>query len=99
MLGLEKSDSGRRDKGEEVESEGEKYNKHWKCGDQIKEMNSEDHSGDLMHTFSPITLDLTWVYTHQPASFNSPSAPVPRLINISLGSSLLKSHQQCSSSH
>lgn len=57
MLGLEKSDLGRRDKGEEVESEGEKYNKHWKRRAQIEEMNSEDPSGDLMCTFSPITLD------------------------------------------
>ena len=48
---------GRRDKGEEVESEGEKYNKHWKRRAQIEEMNSEDPSGDLMCTFSPITLD------------------------------------------
>ena len=57
MLGLEKSDLGKRDKGEEIESEGKMYNKHWKCRAQIEEMNSENPSGGLIYTFSPMTLD------------------------------------------
>ena len=48
---------GKRDKGEEIESEGKMYNKHWKCRAQIEEMNSENPSGGLIYTFSPITLD------------------------------------------
>lgn len=58
LLGLEESDFGRKNKGEETESERKEYNKHWECRAQIQEMTNENPSGYLMHMSSPITLDV-----------------------------------------